>query len=110
MLRRSYPENLRVLPEIGLISIIYSWYTDFMARSDKALAKCTGFEWDHGNITKNRDQHDVTTGECEHIFFNKPLVVKPDKEHSTLVGCRSGGFYPSLSLQPGQYPFVFPSP
>jgi hypothetical protein len=82
MPRRGYPENLRGQPEIGLICSIYSWYTDFMARSDKALANCTGFEWDHGNIAKNRNQHDVTTGECEQIFFNKPLIVKPDKEHS----------------------------
>ena len=53
-----------------------------MAKTDKALAKCTGFEWDQGNITKNWDQHDVSTGECEQIFFNKPLIVKSDKEHS----------------------------
>jgi len=24
----------------------------------------------------------VTTGECEQLFFNKPLVAKPDKEYS----------------------------
>ncbi len=55
-----------------------------MAKPNKILASCTGFEWDHGNITKNWDKHDVTAGECEQIFFNKPLIVKRDKKHSKL--------------------------
>ena len=50
----------------------------------KILANCTGFEWESGNITKNWDKHDVTTGECEQIFFNRPLIVKRDRQHSTL--------------------------
>ena len=50
----------------------------------KILENCTGFEWDQGNITKNWDRHDVSTGECEQIFFNKPLIVKRDSEHSKL--------------------------
>lgn len=53
-----------------------------MVKPDKILEKSAGFEWDHGNITKNWDQHDVSMGECEQIFFNKPLIVKRDKEHS----------------------------
>jgi uncharacterized protein len=55
-----------------------------MTKPTKILANCTGFEWDSGNITKNWDKHDVTTGECEQIFFNKPLIVKRDRQHSTL--------------------------
>lgn len=55
-----------------------------MVKPNKLLERCTGFEWDNGNITKNWDRHDVLTGECEQIFFNKPLVVKRDKEHSVL--------------------------
>jgi len=55
-----------------------------MPKPQKILAKCTGFEWDQGNITKNWDKHDVSTGECEQIFFNKPLLVKRDREHSKL--------------------------
>jgi uncharacterized DUF497 family protein len=55
-----------------------------MTKPEKILANCTGFEWDSGNITKNWDKHDVTTGECEQIFFNKPLIVKRDRQHSTL--------------------------
>jgi hypothetical protein len=46
------------------------------------LDKCTGFEWDHGNETKNWDTREVTIGECEQVFFNKPLNVTRDKKHS----------------------------
>ena len=53
-----------------------------MAKPNKILANCTGFDWDQGNLTKNWDKHDVSTGECEQIFFNKPLIVKRDREHS----------------------------
>jgi len=53
-----------------------------MVELNKILANCTGFEWDQGNITKNWDIHDVSTFECEQIFFNKPLIVKRDTEHS----------------------------
>ncbi len=42
----------------------------------------TLFEWNQGNLTKNWDQHDVSSGECEQIFFNRPLIIKGDKEHS----------------------------
>ncbi len=56
-----------------------------MTKLDKILASCTGFNWDHDNITKNWDKHDVSTGECEQIFFNKPLIVKRDKKHSVIA-------------------------
>lgn len=55
-----------------------------MVNPKRKLANCTGFEWDNGNIFKNWDKHEVSTGECEQIFFNKPLIVKRDKEHSNL--------------------------
>ena len=53
-----------------------------MVKPSKILANCTGFEWDHGNDTKNWDKHEVSTRECEQIFFNKPLIVKRDSKHS----------------------------
>ena len=53
-----------------------------MVKPKKILENCTGFEWDQGNLSKNRDQHDVSTWECEQIFFNRPLIIKRDKEHS----------------------------
>lgn len=46
------------------------------------LAKCVGFQWDRGNATKNSDKHDVSQSECEQVFFNRPLLVKYDAEHS----------------------------
>ena len=46
------------------------------------LARCVGFEWDTGNITKSRQKHDVSPSECEQIFFNHPLVVARDERHS----------------------------
>jgi hypothetical protein len=53
-----------------------------MVKPSKILTNCTGFEWDQGNITKNWETHSVSAGECEQIFFNKPLIVKRDSEHS----------------------------
>ncbi len=48
----------------------------------ETLARCQGFEWDEGNATKNWEKHRVTRGECEQIFFNRPLVVGEDADHS----------------------------
>ncbi len=53
-----------------------------MVKLTKIMGSCTGFEWDGGNNRKNLHKHDVSIVECEQIFFNKPLVVKRDKEHS----------------------------
>lgn len=49
---------------------------------DKMLHRCTGFDWDKGNINKNRIKHKVTSSECEQIFFNQPLLVKDAVLHS----------------------------
>jgi hypothetical protein len=46
------------------------------------LDGCEGFEWDEGNIGKNWPKHRVTDWECEEVFFNRPLVVRSDLEHS----------------------------
>lgn len=53
-----------------------------MPKPEKILTNCSGFEWDSGNNTRNWDKHDVSVGECEQIFFNKPLIVKRDRKHS----------------------------
>lgn len=42
----------------------------------------TSFDWDEGNRDKNWLRHQVTTGECEQVFFNQPLLVLPDIRHS----------------------------
>ena len=49
---------------------------------DDLLSKCTGFEWDKGNLLKNWEEHAVTGSECEQIFFNNPQIVAPDLKHS----------------------------
>ena len=41
-----------------------------------------GFDWDNGNYKKNKIKHGVEINECEEIFFNKPLLIFPDKKHS----------------------------
>src|SRR5438552_18701512 len=46
------------------------------------LARCTGFEWDEGNLLKSWERHGVSGAECEQIFFNQPLVVASDERHS----------------------------
>ena len=46
------------------------------------LTTCKGFQWDEGNYEKNWLKHKVSRSECEQIFFNHPLVVKHDSEHS----------------------------
>ncbi|MCF6246805.1 MAG: BrnT family toxin [Desulfobacula sp.] len=46
------------------------------------LSKYIGFDWDNGNIDKNRLKHKVNSPECEQIFFNHPLVVQDDIMHS----------------------------
>jgi uncharacterized protein len=55
-----------------------------MVKPSQTLLNCIGFEWDIGNITKNWDKHDVSTAECEQLFFNKPLIAKRDRKHSNL--------------------------
>ncbi|OGV65458.1 MAG: hypothetical protein A3K19_10240 [Lentisphaerae bacterium RIFOXYB12_FULL_65_16] len=68
-----------------------------MVKPQDMLRECTGFEWDAGNDTKNWDRHDVTGGECEQIFFNRPLMVRRDREHSRAelryfgLGCTDAG-------------------
>lgn len=53
------------------------------------LARCTGFQWDEGNLLKNWERHGVSAAECEQVFFNQPLVVASDEAHSE----REGRFY-----------------
>lgn len=47
------------------------------------FSKIKGFDWDRGNINKNLVKHNVTTAECEQVFFNDPLFIEHDIKHST---------------------------
>ena len=44
--------------------------------------RITGFDWDEGNARKSVEKHDVSQSEAEQIFFNQPLLVLADEEHS----------------------------
>ncbi len=46
------------------------------------LSRCQGFQWDDGNGDKNWHLHQVTRAEAEQVFFNRPLHVAQDKQHS----------------------------
>ena len=46
------------------------------------LEDIEGFQWDKGNIEKNRLKHKVLNSECEQVFFNEPLIVADDVKHS----------------------------
>ncbi|MGZ6274990.1 MAG: BrnT family toxin [Syntrophales bacterium] len=50
---------------------------------DKNLFKCIGFDWDEGNLLKNWEKHKVSASECEQVFFNRPLVTRPDAVQSS---------------------------
>lgn len=45
------------------------------------LTRLEGFEWDAGNAHKN-DKHAVSASEAEQVFFNQPLLVLEDNQHS----------------------------
>ena len=48
------------------------------------LFKCTGFQWDAGNLEKNWILHRVSRSECEQVFFNQPIIIGNDEKHSEL--------------------------
>jgi uncharacterized protein len=41
-----------------------------------------GFDWDESNVKKNRESHGATPQEAEQVFFNRPLIVADDPNHS----------------------------
>jgi uncharacterized DUF497 family protein len=45
------------------------------------LSRIVAFDWDQGNERKN-DRHGVTKSEAEEVFFNQPLLMLEDREHS----------------------------
>jgi uncharacterized DUF497 family protein len=48
----------------------------------KIVQECTGFQWDKYNIQKNLEKHNVSPVESEQAFFNRPLMVAEDVQHS----------------------------
>ena len=46
------------------------------------LSAIIGFDWDTGNVHKSQDKHDVSAPESEQVFFNRPLMLVEDAQHS----------------------------
>ena len=46
------------------------------------LSATIGFDWDKGNVHKSQDKHDLSAAESEQVFFNQPLTVVEDVQHS----------------------------
>ena len=49
---------------------------------DDLIIEWAGFERDEGNLLKNWEKHGVSPGECEQVFFNRPLIAGHDEKHS----------------------------
>jgi hypothetical protein len=47
------------------------------------LGECEGFQWDAANSSKIWERDQVMPAECEEVFFNRPLVIGDDEQHST---------------------------
>jgi len=45
------------------------------------LSKIIRFNWDNGNARKN-EKHGVSMAEAEQVFFNAPLLLLEDLNHS----------------------------
>lgn len=46
------------------------------------LEQISGFDWDAGNARKSADKHGVSMAEAEQVFFNTPLLMLQDLNHS----------------------------
>jgi hypothetical protein len=46
------------------------------------IFKCEGFEWDEHNADKIFQKHGVLPSESEQVFFNLPLMVADNDQHS----------------------------
>ena len=53
-----------------------------MTEFPRELADCVGFQWDAGNADKSWQRHRVSRGECEQVFFQRPLLIATDEKHS----------------------------
>lgn len=47
-----------------------------------AFERIVGFDWHDGNSRKSADKHGVSQTEAEQVFFNEPLIVAKDAQHS----------------------------
>ncbi len=47
-----------------------------------SIRDIVSFDWDKANQNKSMVKHGVTWFESEQIFFNEPLFIDPDIDHS----------------------------
>ncbi len=66
------------------------------------VERLCGFDWDDGNIQKNKLKHGLDYWLIEEIFFNEPLLIYEDKSHSEQE-CRC---YALGKMDDSQYLFV----
>jgi hypothetical protein len=52
------------------------------------IQEVVGFDWDDGNILKNEIKHNLKWQTIEEIFFNEPLIIVEDFNHSNKDECR----------------------
>src|SRR6266853_4313150 len=50
---------------------------------ERLIDEYEGFQWAAANSGKIWERHRVAPTECEELFFNRPLVVDEDEEHSS---------------------------
>lgn len=46
------------------------------------LGHVAQLQWGDGNARKSADKHGVSQAEAEHVFFNEPLLLMEDAQHS----------------------------
>lgn len=46
------------------------------------LTEVSGFEWDEGNVEKNKRKHYLDKWQIEEVFFNEPFLIYEDTKHS----------------------------
>lgn len=46
------------------------------------IENIVGFDWDEGNIHKNENKHGLKWTMIEEVFFNEPLLIAEDFNHS----------------------------
>lgn len=46
------------------------------------ISKIVGFDWDKGNIDKNKIKHLLEKEECQEVLLNQPLRIFDDEVHS----------------------------
>ena len=66
-----------------IAACILHTYTETVTPRNDPLDACTGFDWDEDNAPKNWERHRVTPEEAADVFFNEPLVVRSDGQHSS---------------------------